>query len=589
MPKKPGRSRRPPNRSATRQSNQNTERRRDRPSRRDLPASLPGSDPATAELMQGVRRSLLSGDPAAFLVDASAIISVAEAASANLPEDWIGPLEAFAEIDIAETTALLHVATAFIGDDLQRRRLQHVLAGRRQPLPGYVTGLRDATVSTAYFMGDELGDGDNFLLGIDFPDGTAMTAVAYVDHNMGTIVKDAFFIGEQVEMVRDRYLELIREQGDSTTAIPPMDLDEARGRIEDALVNLDVLQPDWEQDGWPLCRPLLELFLTTMPDTYDGPAPLVGADTSDAEIAFWDAPESVHLGRGPARDSGVMDAVGEILEFAENHSGDALRWSPVVVELCLRRLPLDVTVSEGALDAVPVALPAVVRFALRERRVSTQRQDETIASIDRWMDVLLQLRATGVTSALRHSNELYAAAVAGDLTPLMRHTLIEALGSAEAVEALDDAPLPDEELDLSVVPEDLREQVAGISAHLDRLCAAGLPRLDTEFRTACRLFLVGVAKRDPAVLRRRAKEVNTASAIAWLLMKENDLIGGPPTGVYAKTVAEVLGAPSGSDRAGTLHAAYTGQDKYDDLRPLGAALLVSSCRRELVRQREAYW
>ena len=44
-------------------------------------------------------------------------------------------------------------------------------------MPGYVTGLGEAEVTSAYFMGDELGDGDNIILGIDFPDGTAMTAM----------------------------------------------------------------------------------------------------------------------------------------------------------------------------------------------------------------------------------------------------------------------------------------------------------------------------------------------------------------------------------------------------------------------------
>ena len=75
MPTKPTRSRRrPPNRSAT----------RGRPGRIDHPSkSRPEdhpalNDPATGELMQGLRRSLHSGDPARFLVDASAVIALAE-------------------------------------------------------------------------------------------------------------------------------------------------------------------------------------------------------------------------------------------------------------------------------------------------------------------------------------------------------------------------------------------------------------------------------------------------------------------------------------------------------------------------------
>ena len=582
MPRKPGRSRRrPPNRSATR----GQDGRIDHPSK-PRPDDHPAlADPATGELMQGLRRSLHSGDPATFLVDAGAVIALAEATDADLPEDWVGLLEAFAEIDIAETTALLYVARAFAGDDLRRRRLQRILDTRRQPMPGYVTGLGEAQVSTAYFMGDELGDGDNIILGIDFPDGSAITAIAYVDHNMGTIVKDGFFIGEHIEVVRERYLELIRGQGDGSGDLPPLGLGEARDRIEEALENLDRLHPDWEQDGWPLARPLLELFLATMPEPDErATSPLL--DASDCERAFWASPEGAELERGPA----VMDAVGELLEFAEEHSRDPLRWSPVVVEVCVRELAFDATVSDGAVDEIPSVLPRIVRFAHRTRGISPERTAQTLAAIEEWLPVLEVSRATGITAALRESNDLYAAAMSGDPAPLMRHRLVQTLGSDAAVAALDDSPHPDEELDLAVVPEDLHDRVTAISDHLDRLCDADLPNLDVEFRTVCRRFLVGVASRAPDVLRRRSKDVNTASTIAWFLAGENNLIGEPPQRVRAQTIVAVVGAPSSPDRARTLSLAYTGAPGgYPASPALGAPLLVSRYRRELVEQRERYW
>ena len=39
-----------------------------------------------------------------------------------------------------------------------------------------------------------LGDGDSLLLGARLP-GYELTAVIYIDHNLGTIVKDAFTVG----------------------------------------------------------------------------------------------------------------------------------------------------------------------------------------------------------------------------------------------------------------------------------------------------------------------------------------------------------------------------------------------------------
>ncbi len=51
-----------------------------------------------------------------------------------------------------------------------------------------------------------LGDGDNVLLGARLP-GHELTAIIYIDHNLGTVVKDAFPapspITEVVERIRD--------------------------------------------------------------------------------------------------------------------------------------------------------------------------------------------------------------------------------------------------------------------------------------------------------------------------------------------------------------------------------------------------
>ena len=43
-----------------------------------------------------------------------------------------------------------------------------------------------------------LGDGDNVHLAVRFAGGAELTAVVYIDHNMGTLVKDAFVVPESM-------------------------------------------------------------------------------------------------------------------------------------------------------------------------------------------------------------------------------------------------------------------------------------------------------------------------------------------------------------------------------------------------------
>ena len=43
-----------------------------------------------------------------------------------------------------------------------------------------------------------LGDGDNINIAVRFAGGAELTAVVYIDHNMGTLVKDAFVVPESM-------------------------------------------------------------------------------------------------------------------------------------------------------------------------------------------------------------------------------------------------------------------------------------------------------------------------------------------------------------------------------------------------------
>ena len=50
-----------------------------------------------------------------------------------------------------------------------------------------------------WFLTHVLGDGDDYLFGSTLPTGQALSALVYVDHNLGTVVKDAFVVPEPLE------------------------------------------------------------------------------------------------------------------------------------------------------------------------------------------------------------------------------------------------------------------------------------------------------------------------------------------------------------------------------------------------------
>lgn len=543
-------------------------------------------DAEAQPLIRTLRDALRSEDPTVFLVAGTMVAALVLDPITPTPAGDAGLLDSFLDVDIAETTALLHLVAALTDDDLQRARIERVLAGRRQPVPATVRELGQARIDRAWFMGDELGDGDNVILGVDFPSGAAITGVMFIDHNLGTIAKDAFFIGLPADTIIAKYTEFAGERLDADPPVP-LDLASARARIEQAIANFVesgyVPEDDPEQPStWPQCSVLLIHLVGQLPEGgtgYDDEEhdcdPLVIESTV---TAFLESEQAVGLDGDP----GDIAALAEALVHFAMHTGDPLRWSGASAEICLTQdLPFEIGLTEDQLDLVPDVLPALVRYSHAEQSISDAGTAETLGSITRWLPEFDELRD------LAASNRDQYQQVQAMLTASPRERAVQRAQRAAGTEEFDAAPLPDEPLILDGVPEDLHAVVTEISGHLDQLIAdGGLPDFDVEFRTACRRFLTRVAEAGPEVLRRRAKTLNTAASIAWVVGRANELVGYPPAPVSAKSLQESMGVKTlSSNRARalirTVQPRWTGQIAWGVY--LGTPdLLVSRFRRRLL-------
>lgn len=569
---------RTPHRAATRQHP---------PRRAPGGPSTPGDfDPDSQPLIQGLRAALRHPDPTSILVAGCAVAHQLLVTARDRIPGEATLLESFLEVPLAETTAVLHLAAALTHDDLIRAEITRTLAERRHPVPSHVRELGAARAHAAYAMADELGDGDNHLIGVRIPGGTELTLVVYVDHTMGTIVKDAFLIPRPLEEVRAQFDELVERDGLDDNHPTPVDLAEVRARIEQALVRHDAITPDWEQDDWPMIRPLVEHVVATLPTGGAGYAERAAYSSGDLDRDVREllaSPEAAGLEQTPQ----VEMAVAALLAYAAARQGDPHRWSaPVVENALVEEIAWDPLVPEIALDEVCRVLPAVVRFSHRVAGKSRAATLDTLAAIDRWAPVFTEIRQLGVTRDLRESQAALDALIAGDPRPYRRRQLLAVLGSPEAVDALDDTPLPDEPLDLTDVPADLHVVLTDISRIIDLALTSGeLPGLDVELRTACRRFLTRCAIGDPAVLRRRASTKRTAAAVVWLLGSANDLSG---RGLSGTAIEQCFGVGGNlRSRAEALAAAVGGSvSSHGPARLDDVGLLTSTYRRELIDLRE---
>ncbi|GAA4399128.1 hypothetical protein GCM10023168_05990 [Fodinibacter luteus] len=570
---------------------------------------------------QVVRDALRSPDPTAFTVLVSSALSATrewDPDGGSLPaggwdtddeepdEDDLSVddlVTSFLSVSYAETTAALHVIAAMLPDELDATRLRRALAERHHPLPDHVTGVRDIVVTRAAHLGDELGDGDNLILGLEWPGTRGVTAVVYVDESFGTRVKDVFLVPEPFDVVVDQYRAITEEEGDPRSALVAIDPADARASLRLAIdrgdapdapaVPEDWTGPDGEPLGWPAARPFLEMLLRRMPP---GGSPVLTSaglpelSPTEAVEAFLASPESAGVRDLPDADAAAALIATDMAEAG----GHPLRLSPVQVEIALtQRLPWAAGASDAVLDRVGDVLPAYVRFAHARLGVAEPGTSETLAVVAACRDVFDALRHSAAVADWREVAPLIDAFEHGDPSPLVLHTLAREVGGADALDRLDTDPLPDEPLDTARVPADVRDGVAAVGAAIDRWLETS-PRVEAlgpvrdEWRTAARRLLVGAAVRDPGCVRRRASVEGRACGVLWATGVENHLVG--PGGVLlVKDLAAdfgVRGAPSA--KAATMLAAWT-DGRWAEGGSLGdPGLLVSTRRAEIIEARDRY-
>jgi hypothetical protein len=349
-----------------------------------------------------------------------------------------------------------------------RRRATQEIAARGHPLPDWLGGLaRSAGAERAVEVLDVLGDGDNLLVSVTLPGGRPLTAVVYVDHNMGTLVKDAFVLPEALDDVRDGVLAASANDPDLTIRyLAPAD---ARARITDAVQTGAMTLPPIETQTWPACRALVEWMVRLLPTGGSGYEQPEWSDVAldDLGRRFRGSPFAADV-------DDQADLLSTILRLGADYPpGDPMRVSPVSVEmLLLDRIPRKVLAAVNDLAVAPDLLRAFARFCHAERGIRTELTEQTQSAIDLMEPEYERLIRTGRPQG--------PAALIGamglldgepwDVADVMLDALRHSVGGEQALDALSAEPLPDEPFAWTAVPPDVHERVGEVLDLFDRCC-----------------------------------------------------------------------------------------------------------------------
>jgi Domain of unknown function (DUF6398) len=566
-----------------------------------------GSGP---DLLSEVARTMSTGQPLDLLADASSLITALDPRCKNpfetAAKDGAAPVsleelsQTFAEVDTPETSALLGCLSHMAADDLVRVRARRALAKRAHPLPDWLARLGETQVYRAVEMVEALGDGDDLLLGVRLPNGNEIVLVVYIDHNMGTVVKDAFAVPGTLADV----LRAIRARSDKRdVTFSDISLADAKARAVDAVEVGARMLPPPESETWPACRPLVEWALRLMPDGGTGYQRPEWSEEQAQALAdqFFASPFGA-----PLHDDDHRRLLDSIIWFGTDYGpGDPMRWSAVSAEIILldwipRKLEPDIRL----LAKAPELLRAFIRYCHDARGIRPGLTAQTLTEVDRFEPEYQQiiraprlqgpaalLAALGALDAdgleLPGGDDSYAEFAYGEEYMLRR--LAATVGGQEELEALDDEPLPDEEFSWAGVHLDIHPVVSEVLRACDSCCDQ---MLDVEYRTACRRLLARVAAADTAVFRRKSSPIVSAAAICWLIGKANDLFSPYGDRVMVKDLMGHFGlrSSSASQRAATfLASAGLKRERFGSVLGLGTPdLLVSARRRSIITARDRY-
>lgn len=522
--------------------------------------------PPETDLLDRIAGALEDDDPLSLLATASTLLAITDPrdheqfADAAPGPDRDELVESFLAAPLPEISAVLAALACLSGDDVLRRRVHREIARRGHPLPDWLSGLARATAEPrAFEVTHTLRDGDNVLISVTLPGGHTLTAVVYIDHNMGTLVKDAFALSEPLDDIVEHLGTAAGADPDMTTR--PLDPADARARIGEAAELTAMIYPPIETDTWPSSRALVEWMTGLLP-----------AGGTGYEVPEWSDEDLDHLAERfrASRFAEGTDGTGGLLAVlmsfgTEQSLGDPMRWSPVAVEILLADwVPRTVVADVVFLAQLPDLLRAFIRFCHHERGVRAGLTEETLAAVDEYEAAYQQLirsdRAqdpAGVLEAMGVISDV-------DLAEIMLEDLAHAVGGEAALNELEAEPLPDEPFGWETVPADVHGRVGEVLELVDRCCAE---LLDTEYRTACRRLLCDIATGDPAVFRRRGKATTAAAALCWLVGKANPLFDreagtGPHLAVKHLTAHFGVSTGSVSQRSEALLRAV-GADPHD--------------------------
>lgn len=289
-------------------------------------------------------------------------------------------IAAFSEIDRIETTAALAVIGELAPDELMRARAKRYASSRQHALPEWLAKIDKVKVSSAFELSYVLNDGETLGIGVEFPTQHELTTFIYVDHNLGTVLKDAFVKMDSIETMINFTMSIGNNPDMTCNKLDPKVF---RARVEEAMNAGAIMRPPFETDTWPACKPIVEWILRKIPEGGQGYVrPPWNYDEREALILRFLASRYAD----PSKSTNYKMLAELFISFACDYgNGDPTRWSAVAVEILLDDwIPRKVMANTAFLSAIPTVLRAFIEFCHDETKLKKSLTKEALDAVNEY-------------------------------------------------------------------------------------------------------------------------------------------------------------------------------------------------------------
>ena len=481
-------------------------------------------DPTVQHLIGSLRSALDSSTPLYFLDHATTLLWLVDGgwgrSWSRKPRGGNGPehdpddlIDVLLSKPSPETDCLLVACAEILGDPSFQATIDKEVKPRLQVMPAWLAALSRIRVKRALVVTDVLGAEEYIILESTGPRG-GLAVMVNINMLDGPFVEDPRPIDDNVDDV-DELIHKLTHAPLQDWVARPLELKEARARLESAVHASTPRTPPAQTETWPAFRPLLQWQLRTMPEGGEGYASQ-RLSAEDLRAHLNDFTASRYAFGYMDWEEALVDMLGS---YAYTHgTGDPRQWSARLAKRALTDLaPRKRHYSPEQMRALPRVLGAMVMYGHEQLGVSDFATQEVLDQIEAHLPTYFRNIAPTVEE---NEPSWYKNHLMDTDSVDVGTLLVDAVGGEDALENLNTNPLPaGEPLKCEGVPEDVLERVEAIGDLVGTHAAQHF--LDPEMATASYRTLHLLATEKPEVFRRRSKDLNTAAVILYIAGHNN--------------------------------------------------------------------